>query len=342
MAIFNFVSRFLGLSDPVIVYPYDGYMNNERVFAQARVLEDERITHSEDDSVFKNIYNSYKRFESDERKNAQVKLSWGRHETELISDKEGYIYLDSEHSQPDNHHETLWVPMMYELIVDGEVEYSVTSPVMKPSPKAEFGVISDLDDTVIHTGVSSKFKWRMIVNSIMKHSDKRLPLEGAAELYQSLHRGRQGQCENPFFYLSNSPWNIHDYLTSFLKFQGFPKGPILLRDVGIENEKPLSFKDENKYLRITEIFTAFPKMKFILIGDAADIDPEIYSEIAINFPDQVAAIYIRTVTNKKKMAALKTIVEATTHVELIVIEHSQQAIDHAQQNGFIEGIAQSA
>lgn len=68
------------------------------IHTRARVLEDKDIKHTIEDSLVKNIYNSYKRFESDELHGAKVKVTWGKQSTILVSDKEGYIYLDQPHT----------------------------------------------------------------------------------------------------------------------------------------------------------------------------------------------------------------------------------------------------
>ena len=98
-----------------------------------------------------------------------------------------------------------------------------------PCDKADYGVISDIDDTIIHTGVVSTLKWKVLLNSIFKSAASRIPLEGAAEFYHKLHRGRSGNNANPIFYVSHSPWNLYRYLEFFLNQNAFPKGPILLR-----------------------------------------------------------------------------------------------------------------
>lgn len=335
--IFEYISRFTKSTNPVIVMPYGGYANDKLLHAEARVLEDEGIEHTEEDSFIKNLYHSYKRFESDEKEGAIVRVSWGNTAREFISDKEGYIYIDEPHNLDLQHTETLWIPVTYELLHNKKVIYSITSSVMKPSVEAEFGVISDLDDTVIHTGVTSLMKWRVIVNSFMKHSHKRMPLEGVHEFYHLLHKGRTGYSQNPFFYLSNSPWNLYDYLCAFLQKFSFPKGTLLLRDVGLEHwRKKKSFMEGNKFVKIKHILETYPDIKFILIGDAADIDADIYTEIARLFPDQILSIYIRTVRKKTRTKRVERIIEKNTDIDVVLIEDSDKAIEHAVLKGYVE------
>jgi phosphatidate phosphatase APP1 len=56
---------------------------------------------------------------------------------------------------------------------------------------------------------------------------------------------------------------------------------------------------EQKYHNIRRIFKTFPSMKFILIGDNGQSDPEIYSRIAEEFSDRIIVIYIRTIRKRK-------------------------------------------
>lgn len=336
MPVFNYISKLLNNQDPVIVVPYGGYANDKSMHAQARVLEDEGINHTEGDSSIRNLWHSFKRFESDEKKGATVKVKWGDQEKTLISDKEGYVYLDGPLNQEFSHEETLWIPITYQLLEGSEIVYQATSVIMKPSPNAEFGIISDLDDTVIHTGVSSTFKWRMLVNSLMQHSHNRMPLEGAQEFYQMLHKGKSGYATNPFFYLSNSPWNIYDYLCAFLKKFDFPQGTVLLRDIGVTLRRRKSFMEGNKYLKVKHILETYPSTPFILIGDAAEIDADIYLKIARTFPEQILAIYIRAVKKKSLIRRVEALIEAHTDIKVVLIRENQEAIKHAREHGFIQ------
>lgn len=68
---------------------------------------------------------------------------------------------------------------------------------------ADFGIISDLDDTVIRTGVT--LWWQMPDTLLLENARTRLPFAGVGELYQALVRGPDGQGDNPVFYVSGSP-----------------------------------------------------------------------------------------------------------------------------------------
>jgi len=332
---FKYISHLIDDPDPVIIMPYGGYANDKIIIAQARVLEDEGLDRKEDSSIIQNLYRSFKRFETDEKENVQVEAFWQGKSVQLQSDDEGYIYLNEQHGLSLNHHRTLWLPVTFKLDLHDEQPFEITSNIMKPSRTAEFGIISDMDETLIHTGLDSTLRWKVIVNTFLRDSEERLPLDGALELCKKLHGGSNGYAENPFFYLSNSPWNIHDYLLAFLEKQNFPKGVLLLRDIGLQNRKKDSFFEGNKYVQISRILNTFPKLKFVLIGDAEDKDPEIYESVAKNFPHRIRCIYIRSVTNKGKMERVAKLIESSTDVQIKLIEHSSEAINHAKNLGLI-------
>lgn len=331
----KYLSHLIDNPDPIIIIPYGGFLNNNTIYSQARVLEDEGLEEIKGDSTINHIVRSFKRFETDEIEGANVQVKWQGGETTLISDKEGYVYLNEVHNLELNHHKTIWLPVTYSLVDKGKSIFSITTSLMKPSPQSEYGVISDMDETIIQTGLDSTFRWKVIVNTFATDSEERLPLLGAQELCNLLHGGSTGYSENPFFYLSNSPWNLFDYLSSFLEKYNFPKGPLLLRDIGLENKKKNSILEGNKYLKIKQVIEAYPDLNFILIGDAEDSDAEIYLEIARNFPKRILSIYIRKVSSIKKNTFLEKLVKETKDVAIKLIATSEEAVKDAKEKGYI-------
>jgi len=52
----------------------------------------------------------------------------------------------------------------------------------------------------------------------------------------------------------------------------------------------------SKFVYIRELLKDFPQRNFILIGDTGEMDPEIYTTIAREHPNQIVRIFIRDVT----------------------------------------------
>ncbi len=153
-------------------------------------------------------------------------------------------------------------------------------------------LISDIDDTVIHTGIIDLVQAARV--TFLSNSKTRKPLPGVAELYSQVARAsaaaNEQQDSNPVFYLSNSPWNLYGLLDEFLDHNDFPTGPLLLRDVGVR-ASPVDHKPHTLH----ELMTRFSALKAILIGDSGERDALYYADLAKDYPDRILAIYIRDV-----------------------------------------------
>ncbi|WP_213832908.1 hypothetical protein [Flagellimonas sp. 389] len=135
--------------------PFKRYANDNRIHGQARVLENEGIANIETEGFVGNLYRSFKRFETDEISGAKVHITWPGGETTLLSDEEGYMYLDVEYNPYLNDASSLWIPISYSLVEKGKTLFTANSSAIRPSATAKFGVISDIDETVLHTGLDS-------------------------------------------------------------------------------------------------------------------------------------------------------------------------------------------
>ncbi|HEX9980244.1 MAG TPA: App1 family protein [Flavobacterium sp.] len=151
----------------------------------------------------------------------------------------------------------------------------------------------------------------------------------------SFTRAFEGKEKNPVFYLSNSPWNMYRYLSVFLDHNGFPKGPILLRSFNSIFQKVTGKEKPHKQKEIINLLNAYPDLKFILIGDSGEHDASIYTDIAAQFPDRILCIYLRTVTHKRRMRHVKSIVDNFRTTPVLLVEVSAQAEEHARQSRFI-------
>lgn len=335
--------------DPLQIIVFQSYGTASRLYIRGRALEDESIN-LEGKHPIQLLINAYKSFESDEIRHARlrVKLPHGQ-QFETTTDAEGYFLLDQPVEGLDQMANTegwLAFEVGYKdyaakriIQLENRFPGEMLIPALSSTPELKnvsFGVISDIDDTIIHTGLVSILKWRVIYNTFLKRASKRTPLEGAADFYHMLHRGLTGKEANPIFYVSHSPWNLYRYLEFFLKKNDFPKGPILLRDFqGFINRKKNKDKPQ-KQKEIYNILKAYPEMKLILIGDSGERDADIYLEIAELYPDRILAIYLRSVKHKKKMIRVRGLYENYKTTPALLVDKSEEAIKHARANGFIQ------
>ncbi|MEW7290819.1 App1 family protein [Aquimarina sp. 2304DJ70-9] len=322
---------------------YLGYGTNTLFSATGRALEDENIDFSANQGVFKTLRNIYRQFESDEIRNTPILLTLPNgHVIETVTDHEGYYHLELDISTlPEYLNNEGWTTYTASYKKDSinkkiNNNNSFSSQMLIPSKQADFGVISDIDDTILHTGVASFFKWRVIANTFFKNFDKRTAIEGTVKFYKKLHFGKNNSTQiNPFFYVSNSPWNLYDYLSAFFKKNHFPKGPILLRDFRTPFDKTPKPKIPHKQSEILNLLKMYPDMNFILIGDCGEKDADIYTKIAQEHPGRILAIYLRNVNHRRKEKRIKKLIQSFDSCPILLVHTSDEAIEHAKKLEFI-------
>jgi len=321
------------------IEPYRSYGTSYKLYVKGRLLDNLPLQYAPEQSFWQTLKNAFRQFDTFEVSDTSIQLTIGNTNFTTITDKKGYFLFDV---MVDNDMRQIsdaegWVS--FNLSIPGEDEAQVIEifqgEFLIPETEADFGVISDIDDTILNTGVTSFLRWKVILNSLFVNTYQRNPLLGAADLYQKLHLGIDNKEKNPIFYLSNSPWNMYRYLQLFLDHNGFPKGPILLRGFNsifqklTENEKP------HKQKEIINILESFPLLNFILIGDSGEHDASIYTDIAAQYPDRILCIYLRTVSHRGRMRAVKSIVDNFRVTPVLLVETSKAAEAHAREQGFI-------
>lgn len=325
--------------DKLQIISFQTYGTKSHLYLRGRALEDEEIDLSEK-GFFNLIQNTWKRFETDEIKNTDIKVTLPNDEViSAKTDKDGYYLIDgasADLASITNSEGWLNFEVSYvDAVLKREILHQNRFPgeMLIPSENADFGVISDIDDTILHTGVVSSLKWRVIINTVFRRAVSRKPLDGAAELYHRLHLGPSGKNANPIFYVSHSPWNLYRYLELFLKTNNFPKGPILLRSMA--SFKKRKSEEPHKYHEVVNILETYPGLSFLLFGDSGEKDADIYISIAKKYPNQVKAIYLRSVNDSKRMNRIKTLADGYKLTPVLVVNDSQEVIEHAKSHGFL-------
>ncbi len=349
----DFLARKLGLgaanavrairaavdNDPFEIVAYRGYGNGVTAHVYGRVVARIGVTASSDgDTALKNLLNTYRRVEADPLPHVSVNVRFGATSTTMTSDNEGFFggWLTSE--QPEVAEE--WHAYDAELVQrDAGITDTVkgSAEVLVPPKSARFGVISDIDDTVIQSRVSNFIQAARML--MLGNARTRLPFHGVAAFYRALRGGPSGSDNNPVFYVSSSPWNIYDVISEFMELQDIPKGPLLLRDWDLSLGALSSARHyEHKTVAIRNVMQLYPDMKFVLIGDTSQHDPEIYRQIVSEFPERVSAIYIRDVTMRAdRSAAIQKLAEEVkeANATLVLSEDTLGAAKHAIEHGFI-------
>ena len=277
-----------------MLMPYTGYATDSRLIVRGRVIRERKTTPAEPQiSAWRNFVALVRLMNSAEVPGATVCAHFRSRDHHAITDREGYYAFD--------------IALDRRLERDVEIEMRLVKPsaadglpiiaragVCAPPVSARFGVISDIDDTIVWTHVGNRR--RMLWTLVRSNAATRKPLVGVAALYHALHDGVAGDEGNPIFYVSTGPWNLYPPLVDFLRINGLPLGPMFLRDWGRHTLR--EWRDHHgthKLASIREILNAFAHLPFVLIGDSGERDPEIYRDVVREFPRRIAAIYIRTV-----------------------------------------------
>jgi phosphatidate phosphatase APP1 len=227
---------------------------------------------------------------------------------------------------------------LLDQVVPRQGEVSATGEVIIPRDSAECVIVSDLDDTVVRSHAFNFWEnWKTLV---LNNAYTRTPFAGIPAFYRALSRGSSGDAQNPIFYLSSSMWNVYDMFVDFMEINNIPKGVLFLIDVGIDREKFISPGHRaHKIAEIKSLIELYPKLPFILIGDSGQKDAEIYAEIARDYPEHIAAIYIRDVSQDERRQEIRRIVEnlhTQYDIDMLHVAHMAEAAEHAARHRFIE------
>jgi phosphatidate phosphatase APP1 len=325
--------RIKGFEEPLIIVPFLGYGNSDKFLLSGRVLEDKgEIISSEADGRRRNLFNLYRRFATDEVAGARVRAVFQGVEREVVTDEEGYFHLELETTETDygdSPFQEIELELLEPRSEDGR-KVSAVGRVLVPPPSAAFGIISDLDDTVITTNVTNRL--RMFLTVALLNEYTRMPFKGVSAFYRALQKGAGGAENNPIFYVSSSPWNLYPFLTEFLKLHNIPLGTLFLKDFGNRTIFNSGEHAAHKIKNIEAILNMYPDLRFVLIGDSGEQDPEIYREIVGKYPNRIRAIYIRSINTKpERLAAIdKLIAEiAETGCQLVLAPDTEFAAVHA-------------
>lgn len=207
-----------------------------------------------------------------------------------------------------------------------------------PPETAQRIVISDIDDTVMHTGVVNKLMmmWRLF----MQGPRSRVAFPGVASLYRGLYHGPSGDQCNPMLYVSRAPWGIYEILDEFFRLHRIPVGPILfLREWGISWWRPLPRRaKDHKLLLIRDMLDIYCEYRCVLIGDSGQHDPEIYTRIVREYPGRIEAVYIRNVSgSSNRVSAIEELAKEVLESGsiLMLASDSVSVAKHAAEHGLI-------
>ena len=212
-----------------------------------------------------------------------VVVTIGDREVYGRSDRGGYIDVVA--------HDHGLEPGWRQVVVAAQGTDPVPADVYIVGDDVTYGIVSDIDDTVITTMLPRPMvaAW----NTFVRSGKTRRAVSGMAPMYRRLLSAHPGA---PIVYLSTGAWNVIPTLTRFLVESGYPLGPLLMTDWGATNTGWFRSGQEHKRSSLHRLARDFPNISWLLVGDDGQHDPQLYAEFAEARPDKVSAICIRQFT----------------------------------------------
>ncbi|MGK4217967.1 MULTISPECIES: App1 family protein [Kocuria] len=278
---------------------FDGYGSPRYVRALGRVLLKTRSLIEDTDDAAESI-RGWRSFTSVPFAFAHVNVWLGEHEFHLVADKGGVIDVDLKVSM---------TPGVHTIYMQAEGSEVTEAKVAVVSDEQHLGVVCDVDDTVMVTALPRPMlaAW----NSFVANEHARIPTPGMSTMMDRLRRSHP---HAPFLYLSTGAWNVAPTLRRFLTRNAYPAGALLLTDWGPTTERWFRSGSQHKVQNLQRLARNFPHVRWILIGDDGQHDPQIYSGFAQRHPDSVAAIVIRNLSPTEAVLAAGTRASEGHHV----------------------------
>lgn len=299
-------------SRPVRLQPFFGYRSNDRLVIGARALRAGKPGF-EKRGRLQAMRTMLAQFASREVAGLEVRLevrepNGNVSDHHATTDREGYARFEIELDGRDLPPDPAWELVCFHWF-NQEGPQCAEGYVLVPGESSTLGVISDIDDTIIETGITGGLRqvtrnWRRLLAEL---PDERIVVPQADVFFGALGGGavllpgetavgeRLAATHRPFFYVSSSPWNLFSYLVAFKKSRNLPLGPLLLRDWGLDRAT-LGSESHGAHKRgaIDSILAMYPEMRFVLIGDDTQGDLPAYAEVVQTNPGRIAGVFIRT------------------------------------------------
>ncbi len=319
----------------IVIQPYRGYGSGEEIYLIGRVVRQPPASVPPGTGAMgRDLLAIGRRLLQRGVAGAVLQARFGDTEQRVTTDRDGYFRV---HMRPVQFPtaDGLWHQVELALIRPVDAAEPATGEVFVPPRTTRFVVISDIDDTVVATGVANKaaMLWRLFAQGARSQA----AFPGVVSLYQALHAGVSGADRNPLLYVSRSPWIIYELLDEFFNRHNIPVGPVLfLRDWGLTPQHPLPRRAKShKLALIRDMVALYRDLPFVLIGDSGQHDPEIYAQVVREHPGRVLAIYIRNVSRDPERvraieALAKDVIAAGSSLVLAAdsFAMAQHAADH--------------
>ncbi|SDL74904.1 App1 family protein [Tessaracoccus oleiagri] len=263
------------------VRPYTGYGTSEQIRVLARiVLQPSKqfgIVQAANALLYRRGWRNFIAFS---KADAAASVRFGDTTVPVRADRGGYIDVRIKNPGLE--------PGWHSVTVQGSDGASAVASVQIIGDDITFGVVSDIDDTILSTWLPRPFlaAW----NSFVLTEQARQAIPGMARWYQQMLEANPGA---PIIFVSTGAFNTYPMIRRFQKRHGIPHGAMLLTDWGPTNTGWFRSGTDHKRTALRELARDLPNIRWLLVGDDGQHDPELYAEFAELQPEHVLARAIR-------------------------------------------------
>jgi phosphatidate phosphatase APP1 len=284
--------RVGGLGRPMVVQPYRGFVAQGVAHVRARVREAPVFEAAADSlRIDATLVANLLRWVVLDLPGVSVEVSVAGHSVTAISNQEGFIVA----KVPVGDLAPGWHTVDFAATDRDGGEVTAHGRVVHPNPSAPTAIITDIDDTILRTGITEGMK--SVQRTLLRDAHGRKPIPGMPSLYRGLARGTGDHAEATVFYVSAAPWNLYEMFVQFLQIRGFPCGPLFLTDwrPGSTVEGEDVPKVGHKMARIRRLLDSYPELSFVLVGDTGEADAAVYQRFLDSDGGRIAAALLREV-----------------------------------------------
>lgn len=281
-SVLNRVLRRRGWQESI--RPYIGYGTSEQIRVLARVVLEPPSNLGIVQAASALLYRrGWRNFIAVSKVDARVLLHIGDARVEVQADRGGYVDVRVKNPGLD--------PGWHAITVEGSDGASAVAQVQVVADETTFGIVSDIDDTILSTWLPRPVlaAW----NSFVITEQARQSVPGMARWYQQMLAAHPG---SPIIYVSTGAYNTFPMIRRFQRRHGFPGGAMLLTDWGPTNTGWFRSGPDHKRIALRELARDLPNIRWLLVGDDGQHDPSLYAEFAELQPDHVLARAIRELT----------------------------------------------
>ncbi len=217
-------------------------------------------------------------------KGLTLKIKSDKQEVEVTTNRKGYFSVFMEKYDDKS----------LSVLHNGQkLDLPSSYPTFFPMNNKPIEVITDVDDTVLHSNTSSALK--RIFNILFILPQNRKTILYTYQLFEQFKaKGFR------LSYLSKSESNLFRLITSIIDYHNLPKGPLLLSQhlKWRQLTKPKKDKD-HKLNRLRHMLNGMPTKRFILLGDDTQRDMEVYTAVVKEFEGRIEKVFIRQSSYKR-------------------------------------------